>query len=445
MLHESASAPSDDSVYIPKKPAPPKDPIEEKLDTAIKCLTKVMDIHQRVYPEWDAIQIEDRAIIVQGEVDYLMTVAGQLKLDAEEAYQQLDIRLAEHHMTALFRQSVIGGKPVHTVHILDGRLVKPKTPSPIPNMILLILTIVSLLYIGSATAIGEIGLANPALAERLSENLVFQFWRGLPYTISILLILGTHEMAHWFMMRKHKVVASLPYFIPGFIFSPFGTFGAVIVTKGAILNRKALFDIGISGPLAGLVFAIPILFIGLATSPVIAVSGGAVEGNSLLYMFAKVFTLGQFYPTATEDVMLNQLAWAGWTGLFVTALNLIPLGQLDGGHIVYSLFGNIARKLYIPILGVALFLTLFVSSIWAILLAMLAFVGKIYAVPLDDITKLDPFRRKLGIFTFFIFMLIFIPAPITTPDNSGGLLAGVLVIISWQHMKARLGRLNRPK
>ncbi len=443
MLHESASTPSDDPIPVVKQAEDTPDPTEAKMQIGLDCLEQVMDIHEQVFPQWDDIRLEDRAIIIQGDVDYLMTVQGHLIIDSETAYQRLDDLLSEHNLTALFREQITrDGKRHHQVILLDGRLQQPKQPSPIPNIILLILTIVSLLYIGTATAIGEISLTEPAVADQLRQNLIPEFWRGLPYTLSILLILGSHEMAHWLMMRKHNVVASLPYFIPGFIFSPFGTFGAVIVTKGAILNRKALFDIGASGPLAGLIFAIPILIIGLATSPVIEITGGAVEGNSVFYALAKIVSLGQLYPTQTHDVMLNQFAWAGWTGLFVTALNLIPLGQLDGGHILYAYFGDIARKFYYPILATALFLTLFVSSIWLILLIMLALLGKVYAVPLDDITKLDSIRKSIALFIFAIFVLIFIPSPITTPDNSGGLIASILIVGSWQILRRFISRLQ---
>lgn len=438
MLHEPASTPSDDPVSIPMIETP--EPMLEKTEVALEHIAEIMTIQQQVFPQWDDIQHEDRAIIIQGDVDYLMSVDGQLTIESEAAYQHLDSTLKKHNLTALFREHHTGNSILHRIIVLDGRLQQPQPSSPIPNIVLLILTIVSLLYIGTATAVGEIGLSNPAAAEQISMNLLPNIWLGLPYTLSILLILGSHEMAHWFMMRKYNVVASLPYFIPGFIFSPFGTFGAVIITKGAMPNRKALFDIGASGPLAGLIFAIPILIIGLASSPVIAVTGGSVEGNSILYAAAKFITLGQFYPTAHHDVMLNQLAWAGWTGLFVTALNLIPLGQLDGGHIMYAFFGDIARKLYYPILGIALFLTLFVSSIWLVLLIMLALLGKVYALPLNNITQLDPIRRTLAYLIMVIFMVIFIPAPITTPDNSGGLLAGLLVIMSWQTIRKVWGR-----
>lgn len=416
------------------------DPLEDLQQIALTHIADVMHITRQQYPEWDELPVEDRAIMIQGDVDHVLTVEGQLTLDSESAYEMLDTLLKAHQMTPLFRENTRDGEATHHIHILDGRLKTPRTPSFIPNVVLLILTIISLLYIGTITAIGEIGLTDEILATTLKQNIIPELWRGTPYAISLLIILGGHEMAHWFVMRRHRVVASLPYFIPSFNYGLFGTFGALIITKGAIRDRKALFDIGVSGPLVGLAFIIPILFIGLATSPVIEISGGLVEGNSIGYALAKILMFGEFLPNGTSDVILNQLAKAGWTGLFVTALNLIPLGQLDGGHILYALWGNKARRFFIPILGVIMFLTLFVYSLWILWFMMLLVLGKVYAVPLDDITPLDPFRRKIAIATLIIFALIFIPVPITTPDGSGGLLAGLLVIITGQKLREVFSR-----
>jgi len=415
----------------------PQDDIQQ---IALTQIAEVMQIEQQLYPEWDELSIEDRTIMVQGEVDHVLTVEGHLNQASESAYDRLDSLLKVHQMTPLFREKFVDGKQKHVIHILDGRLKTPSTPSPIPNIVLLCLTIASLLYIGTITAIGEIGLSDPAFALTLKQNIFSELWRGLPYAISLLLILGSHEMAHWLMMRKYQVVASLPYFIPSFTYGLFGTFGAIIITKGAIRNRKVLFDIGVSGPLAGLVFIIPILVIGLATSPVIEVSGGLVEGNSVLYAVTKIVMFGEFLPNGTSDVILNQLAKAGWTGLFVTALNLIPLGQLDGGHILYSLWGEKARRFYLPLLGILVLLTLFVYSLWALWFMMLLVLGKVYAAPLDDITPLDPTRQKLAIAMLIICGLIFIPAPITTPDGSGGLIAGLLVMLIWQGLRGVFSR-----
>ncbi len=244
-----------------------------------------------------------------------------------------------------------------------------------------------------------------------------QIWRGWPFSLSIMLILGAHELGHYFAARYHKVAVTLPYFIPLPIISPIGTMGAVIRMKAPIKNKRALFDIGVAGPLAGLVFAIPLLIYGLMTSEVGAMSSiGLLEGNSILYYLAKFAIFGQFLPSETLDVHLNQVAWAAWVGLLVTALNLMPVGQLDGGHLMYSLLGSRARQLFIPVMAVLGALTLASFLIdstftWGIWIVLLFFFGRAHAEPLDDVTPLDPRRRWLGIATVVIFLLIFVPIP----------------------------------
>ncbi|MEL6273060.1 MAG: site-2 protease family protein, partial [Chloroflexota bacterium] len=241
-----------------------------------------------------------------------------------------------------------------------------------------------------------------------------QIWRGYPYALSIMLILGAHELGHYFMARRHNHSVSLPYFIP-MPFSALGTMGAVIRSREPMRNKKVLMDIGAAGPLAGLVFAIPILLIGLATSPVLyRLEPGThgLEGNSILYALAKLVVHGQFLPSATEDVFINQMAFAGWLGLLVTALNLIPVGQLDGGHVLYSLFGKQARRAFYPIMGVMVLLAL-VSQVWLVWVILLFFLGRLYAPPLDDITPLNQPRRNVAIVTLVIFFLVFVPRPFT--------------------------------
>src|SRR5690606_10828231 len=141
---------------------------------------------------------------------------------------------------------------------------------------------------------------------------LWQIWRGWPFAASILLILGAHELGHYFAARRHNVPVTLPYFIP-MPLSLFGTLGAFIRLQGPVNNRRALFDVGAAGPLAGLVFALPILFFGLATSDVGPISpGGLFEGNSVLYSALKYLVFGRLLPGGGEDVYLNQVAWAGW-------------------------------------------------------------------------------------------------------------------------------------
>jgi membrane-associated protease RseP (regulator of RpoE activity) len=241
---------------------------------------------------------------------------------------------------------------------------------------------------------------------------LLQLWRGYPYALSIMLILGAHELGHYFAARYHNQAASLPYFIP-LPFGIIGTMGAFIRLREPMRNRKVLMDIGAAGPLMGLVFAIPILLIGLMTSDVQTVnSPGMLEGNSILYAMFKVITKGQFLPNGTEDVFVNQMAWAGWIGLLITSLNLIPVGQLDGGHIMYSLLGDRARVLYYPIVGVMVVLAI-ISQVWVLWVVLLMLFGRLYAAPLDDITPLDPPRRFVAFLAFAMLILTFVPRPLT--------------------------------
>ncbi|MCP4418227.1 MAG: site-2 protease family protein [Chloroflexi bacterium] len=272
------------------------------------------------------------------------------------------------------------------------------------NLGLFIATVLATLLTGSAY--------NAETAEQ-----ALQLWRGWPFSLSIMLILGAHELGHFFAARYHKVAVTLPYFIPLPILSPIGTMGAVIRMKAPIKNKRALFDIGVAGPLAGLVFAVPLLLYGLATSELGPISPeGLLEGNSIFYYLAKFAIFGQFLPNETADVYLNQVAWAGWVGLLVTALNLMPVGQLDGGHIIYSLIGERAKQLFTPVLVIlgALTLTSFFidnTFTWGIWILLLFFFGRAHAEPLDDVTPLDPNRRWLGIATLVIFFFIFVPIP----------------------------------
>jgi len=188
-------------------------------------------------------------------------------------------------------------------------------------------------------------------------------------------------------------------------------------------NRRVLLDIGAAGPLAGLIVAIPVLLIGLRTSPVLpspvldvfmlksTSASYVLEGNSILYALAKILVFGQFLPDGMRDVYINQVAQAGWTGLLVTALNLVPIGQLDGGHTLYSLIGERARLVYLPLLALLGLLTL-ISGSWLLWVILLLMFGRVYATPLDSITRLDTRRRVVAIVTLIVFILVFMPIPL---------------------------------
>jgi membrane-associated protease RseP (regulator of RpoE activity) len=280
------------------------------------------------------------------------------------------------------------------------------------NLILLLATILSTLWIGALIEFDHLDRQGiPGLGD---------LWLGLPYCLSLMTILGAHELGHYFAARYHKVPVSLPYFIP-LPLPPIGTMGAFIRLKAPVTSKRALFDIGAAGPLAGLVFAIPILIYGLSISPVEPPPAPPdsywLEGNSILYALAKYAVKGQVLPNGTEDVFLGQVAWAGWVGLLVTGLNLLPVGQLDGGHIAYALFGERARLLYWPVvvtLGALALATLIIAEIptWLVWAVLIFFLGRIYAEPLDDVTPLDNRRRVLAIISLVLFFLVFVPIPL---------------------------------
>jgi membrane-associated protease RseP (regulator of RpoE activity) len=276
---------------------------------------------------------------------------------------------------------------------------RPTDTNHLINLALFIATIFSTLYVGASYA---------------SSEGSFSLLSGWPFCLSIMLILGAHEMGHYFAARYHKVPVTLPYFIPLPI-TVLGTMGAVIRIKGPVKDKRALLDVGASGPWAGLFFAVPILFFGLATSVVgqLPAEMYMAEGNSLLYSLMKIVVFGRFLPADGLDVHLNQVAWAGWAGLLVTSINLIPLGQLDGGHVAYVLFGEKAKILYWPIIiGMAALMLITRTPTWLILMVLLFFFGRTYAEPLDQVTELDTKRKITAILTLALFVLLFIPVPL---------------------------------
>jgi membrane-associated protease RseP (regulator of RpoE activity) len=324
---------------------------------------------------------------------------GRLRIASDAAYAQVD-----GHLEPLDFHTILTTDETdrHVIIALKGR-IRPRARPWWPNALMLVLTLLSLLYVGMAHETADLSLR--------------ALWKGIPYALSMVLILGTHELGHYFVARRHGVTVTLPYFIPMPI--GFGTLGAFIQLREPIRSRKTMFDIGIAGPLAGLVIAIPVLLIGLATSHVelLPTSGSYVmEGNSLLYAGAKLAVFGRLLPSGHEDVSINQLALAGWTGLFVTGLNLIPVGQLDGGHIISTLLGQRAQRLYVPILLSFLVLSLF-NEAWLLWTLLLFFLGRIYAMPLDNVTPLDRRRRQLGYLAVAIFILVFVPIPLRLVQN----------------------------
>jgi membrane-associated protease RseP (regulator of RpoE activity) len=422
MLNESASSLNDRPVLrSPMLYTPDND---DGRRNQIRALVEmVLLIDRETFEDSDHLLADDAALLQAQGSRLIATFEGRLLTDSETAYETLDNLFLPDNLLPVFRE--VKGK--HVVHVLLGR-INPQPRPWWPNLVLFIATLLSVLFVGTLLALSEIEQENRRLAQSILNNLPLELWRGLPYALSILLILGGHELGHYFAARRYNLAVTLPYFIP-FPINGFGTLGAFIQLRQPMRNRKMLLDIGAAGPLVGLVISIPILLIGLATSHVgPIVPGGMVEGNSVLYALAKILTFGRFLPNGQVDVMVNQLAWAGWTGLFVTGLNLIPIGQLDGGHVLYSLIGDRARLLYFPLLFTLGALLFFADSgLWLMVILLILF-GRIYAAPLDNITPLDRRRQIIAVVTLVVFALVFVPTPLTPIESRPALNSASLVV-----------------
>lgn len=267
---------------------------------------------------------------------------------------------------------------------------------------------------------------------------------GIYFSASLLIILGAHEMGHYLYARKHRVVVTPPYFIPAPPFiSPIGTFGAVIQIKSRMNTRKELFDVGVAGPILGIIFAFPILLLGLYLSNVVNVENETITtafvlGDSLIFMLFSNLVFGEIQQGF--EIFLHPIAFAGWIGLLVTALNLIPSGQLDGGHIVYSVFPKkwhlIISKTVIAILivfgfgteqiffllkeydifdvaGTSLSLLEFKGWLgWLLWALILTFLGTKHPPTFYDEIDIGTKRKVIAVLALLIFIVCFIPVPI---------------------------------
>jgi membrane-associated protease RseP (regulator of RpoE activity) len=271
---------------------------------------------------------------------------------------------------------------------------------PRANLLLLCATIVTTTIVGTFWA-GVDLTAHP-----------LQIYRGFLFSLPLLTILGVHEMGHYLTSRRWGVRATLPYFIPAP--SLIGTFGAVIKMKSPMPNKRALVEIGAAGPIAGFVVAVIASIIGLNMSEVVPVSevkAGISLGEPLIFSIICRVALGQLH--SGYQVVLHPIASAGWLGFFVTALNLLPIGQLDGGHITYALFGR--KHILIGRLTLLALLALGVASRWLGWFVFAVFVrlllGMKHPPPVDPYTPLDERGRKIGWFALLLFVLSFTPLP----------------------------------
>jgi membrane-associated protease RseP (regulator of RpoE activity) len=247
-----------------------------------------------------------------------------------------------------------------------------------------------------------------------SKNLVDAFMnlnRGIPFSFSLLCILGAHELGHFFTAKKLGIDATLPYFIPGPYF--IGTFGAVIRIKSPIPNRRALVMMGAAGPLCGMAVALPISIVGLKLSKVASmqeIQGGLMIGSSVVFaVLEKTMFRGM---GETQGILLHPMAFAGWLGMFVTGLNLLPIGQLDGGHIAYSILGRSHRQVGLVFLALLVATGIVFRFLgYALFGILILLVGFKHPPPLDDVTPLSYSHRLVAGVTMLVLILTFVPQP----------------------------------
>jgi membrane-associated protease RseP (regulator of RpoE activity) len=295
-------------------------------------------------------------------------------------------------------------------HIPRHRYTGPRQ-RPFLALGLFIATCLSTFFMGMvffSNDINDSGL--PAFSEVNVKN-------GLTYSIAVMSILLFHEMGHFLQSRRYKIPASYPYFIP-MPLNPFGTMGAVILQGSGVANRKSLFDVAISGPLAGLVVALPCLIIGIKNAQVIEFDSdqaGIIFGNPLL-----IDWIADWYHGVPPGFILelNPLLFAGWVGIFITALNLIPIGQLDGGHILYTLIGKrahlVAKFMLFAAVGM-MFITQ--KPTYLLMIFLLYMMGTKHPPTEDDSVPLGKGRIILGWLTLAFIFIGFTTDPLLDPDE----------------------------
>jgi membrane-associated protease RseP (regulator of RpoE activity) len=370
-----------------------------------------------------------------------LTLRGQLLGSATERYRAIRARMETLGFTPFLRRAGEQDELLAIPGIVERRPARIGLP-----VALFLATILSVLLTGALNERTEPIETFTELTRITIDTLSHpaRLLLGLPFTLTLLGILFTHEMGHYIVARLRKAQVSLPYFIPLPPFISFtGTMGAVIVQREPMENRRSVLEIGIAGPLAGLVVAIPLLIYGLATSPISAPSpqmlaeGYLQEGNSLLYIAAKWLVFGRYLPSGGVDVQLNSVAMGAWIGLLVTMINMLPAGQLDGGHIAYALLGRRAVILANIVIGLCVVLGLLLpynytwllwylsgstgtppphpfsldNYVWLVWAVLAVLIGPRHPPPLDDISRLDRKHVALAIFGLFIFVLLLMPIP----------------------------------
>ena len=340
---------------------------------------------------------------------------GQLRTNPETAYETIRENVERHfgdRFLVIF-QSSLSGQPFFAIvpnpsrQSAENSVNNAPVNRPFFALALVLITLFTTTIVGSQLA---------GVTEKIVQSNPSMLTKGLPYAMTLMVILGIHESGHYLAAKFHKIRTTLPYFIPVPFF--LGTFGAFIQIRSPIPNRRALFDVGIAGPFAGLVATVPFLIWGLYHSTIVPISNKSGMLNfesfnpnfSLMMTLLSKLTLGAALNSETA-INLHPVAVAGYLGLIVTAFNLMPVGQLDGGHIVHAMFGQNASMAIGQVARLCMLLLSFLEPgllLWAIIL----FLTPLNDEPaLNDVSELNNWRDALGLLAIGLLLAILLPAP----------------------------------
>ena len=330
--------------------------------------------------------------ILPDHLEFYITFIDERTL--EKNFEELRLKFKKRNLVPLLRRK--GGE--YFIAVMKTRSRKYR--SIYINVILLLLTIASTIWVGMGYYSSYYGV----------ENLWHQIWGGFLYfSLPLLTILGSHEMGHYFAAKKHKVAASLPFFIPAPTI--LGTLGAFISMRDPIPDRKSLVDIGLAGPITGFIVAIPVTLVGLYIGHIHPPAPPPITTTTLVYIFNLPLIYQLFFFFIPPSQFIHPVAMAGWVGFVVTAINLFPIGQLDGGHVARALAGDKAKYISYAFAAVLIALSYFYLG-WLIFALLVIFLGLRHPPPLNDIVKLDKKRVALAISGFLILAVTFVPVPI---------------------------------
>jgi membrane-associated protease RseP (regulator of RpoE activity) len=365
--------------------------------------------------EWPAFPLQDNTEHIRRMVSRYFTIYGERDSEAYSYY--VDMPLDTDMLQQRFEQLRLELRAERYVPLLRReqgeyvlRVVKQPRQKTRPewlNLVLFFVTVVTTMLSGSLLFLEEWSIAGMLIPENLGKGLLF-------FSFPLMAILGIHEYGHYWVSQKHNVAASLPFFIPipPNPFLPLGTLGAVISMREPIPNRKALIEIGIAGPIAGFLVSIPVCIIGLflmQENPIIAES---LEGGMTIHFPLLLQGLSQFF-TIPDKAIIHPTAFAGWVGLLVTAINLLPAGQLDGGHIARGALRDKHKYASFGAIGL-LIATSFMGGGWLFFALFIVFIiGVGHPPALNEYVPLSPRLKGLAVLALVIFALSFVPVPIS--------------------------------